>query len=414
MIILKYKNELFKFFIYIFALLVTIFILSNILIKDNITSPTNVEKTIIQSDEDGTKVYVEYPRFKNDEVNSIVTDYLYSYIKDFKSNEKKDKVLDITYQLYYIDEFVNITFHIENTLNNIKNKNILIDLNNSKLAYITQIYDEEYLKTEINDLVYYKYSSEIYEKIQNSTINNFTYILSESKIEVYFNDIKFDNIDYIPYIEILINSSTSAVQDTSLSDKYIAFTYDDGPSKYTKDLLKTLELNNSSATFFMLGNRMKKYEDTVLEVYNSNSEAGSHSYAHKDLTKLSKAELDEDLKKTNDIFNSITNDNLKYLRPPYNYSNQNVLDSGYLIVTWNIDPKDWLVRDSTKIYNNVITHVCDGCIVIMHDIYAPTLEATKMLLPKLDEMGYKVVSISELMKIKNYTATVNKTITSIK
>ncbi|MDD6272945.1 MAG: polysaccharide deacetylase family protein [bacterium] len=414
MILLRYKNELFKFFIYIFALLVAIFILSNILIKDDIPSSTNVEKTIIQSDEDGTNVYVEYPRFKNDEINSIITDYLYSYIKEFKSNEKKDKVLDITYQLFYIDNFVNITFHIENTLNNIKNKNILIDLNNSKLAYITQIYDEEYLKTEINDLVYYKYSSEIYEKIQNSTINNFTYILSESKIEVYFNDIEFDNIDYIPYIEILIDSSASSLQNTSLSDKYIAFTYDDGPSQYTKDLLKTLELNNSSATFFMLGNRMKKYEDTVLEIYNSNSEVGSHSYAHKDLTKLSKLELDEDLKKTNDIFNSITNDNLKYLRPPYNYSNQNVLDSGYLIVTWNIDPKDWLLRDSIKIYNNVITHVCDGCIVIMHDIYEPTIEATKMLLPKLDEMGYKVVSVSELMKIKNYTATVNKTITSIK
>ena len=80
MILLRYKNELFKFFIYIFALLVTIFILSNILIKDDIPSSTNVEKTIIQSDEDGTNVYVEYPRFKNDAINSIITDYLYSYI----------------------------------------------------------------------------------------------------------------------------------------------------------------------------------------------------------------------------------------------------------------------------------------------------------------------------------------------
>lgn len=414
MIILKYKNDLFRFFIYVSAVLVSLFILTNVIIKDEVVDDNTVEKSIINTDDEMSKIYVEYPRFKDDKINNLVTDYVYTFIKDFKSNNIANKALDMTYQLYYIDNFVNITFHIENTLSNIKTKNILINLENKTIDYITHLYSEDYLKKEIYDSVYYKYSLDIYENIKNSTINNFTYILSDEKIEVYFNNIKFENIDYIPYVEISLIESSASIQELSNSNKFISFTYDDGPSKYTRDLLKTLEVNNSSATFFMIGNRMKKYQDVVLDIYNSNSEIASHSYAHKDLTKLSVDELKDDLKKTNDIFNSITSDNLKYLRPPYNYSNANVLNSGYTVITWNIDPKDWLVKDSIKIYNNVIKNVCDGCIVIMHDIYPTTIEATKMLLPKLNEMGYQVVSVSKLMELKDYKITKAKTITRIK
>ena len=76
------------------------------------------------------------------------------------------------------------------------------------------------------------------------------------------------------------------------------------------------------------------------------------------------------------------------------------------IVTWNIDTKDWLNRDSEVIYNNVINNACDGCIVLMHDIYEESIEATKKLIPKLHEMGYEIVSISDLARIKNYDFTV--------
>lgn len=416
MMILKYKKEIIRFFICISFVILMFFIISKIFIKDDKVNKEEIETSIINTNEDNSKIYVEYPRFKDDKINSIITDFIYSYTKKFKSDKTTDKALDITYDLYYTKNLVNVTFHIENTLDNIKNKNILINLDDKKIDYITSLYDGDYLKKEINDLVYYKYSSEIYDKVSSSSINNFTYILNDDKIDVYFNNITFKDIDYIPYINIIISEKASNNNSESKNDfkKYIAFTYDDGPSEYTKDLIKTLELNNSSATFFMLGNRMNVYSDALLEVYNSNSEVGSHSYAHKDLSKLTPLELKEDLDKTNAIFNKITNDNLKYLRPPYNYSNQDVLNSGYINVLWNIDPKDWLSKDSVKIYNSVIKNACDGCIVIMHDIYKESIEATKMLLPKLNEMGYEVVSISKLLEMKEYTPSLNEVITNIK
>ena len=85
-----------------------------------------------------------------------------------------------------------------------------------------------------------------------------------------------------------------------------------------------------------------------------------------------------------------------------------------IIVLWNIDPKDWLVKDSKKVYNSVLKHACDGCIVLMHDLYPTTIEAVKMLIPKLNNMGYEIVSISDLLKYKNYNLKNGEIIRKIK
>lgn len=401
--IIKYKNATLKFISYISAMFLVLFIVTNLLGTGKRINNEIVEKSVISDSNEKYTIYVEYPRFHNDKINTIITNKIYSYIKEFRTIEQTNKVLDITYDLYYFDDYVNITFHIENTQSKIKNQNLLINLEKDKLDYITNIYDSAYLTSTINDLTYYKYSNEIYEEVKASTINNFTYILSDEKIDIYFNNINLDKLDYVPYVTIEIETPVvSDIEYDSSNKKYIAFTYDDGPSKYTQELVKTLELNNSSATFFMLGNRMKNFEELVKKIHGSNNEIASHSYSHKDLTSISKEELDEELNSTNIIFNAITGSNIKYLRPPYNYYNEDVINSNYEIISWNIDPKDWLLKDSTKIYNSVITSACDGCIVVMHDIYEETLEATKKLLPKLNEMGYEVVSISKLAEIKNY------------
>ena len=402
--IIKFKNAFVKYFTYIFALFLALFIITNIFGTGHVDNREYVSTSIIEDMTDDYSIYVEYPRFDNDDINSIIMNKVYSYIKVFKNDDSSNKVLDISYQLYYINnDYVNVTFHIENTQCIVKNQNLLIDLKDKKLSYINSLYDLDYLINEINSLVSDKYSSEIANEIKSSSVSNFTYLIDDDKVDVYFNNINLDDCDEVPYVSIVFDENNFSQVDSDVgSKKYIAFTYDDGPSKYTQELLKILEINDSSATFFMLGNRMKNYEELVRKIKKSNSEIGSHSYSHKNLTRLSEDELSDELNSTNIIYNAITGENLKYLRPPYNYYNDNVINSKYEIITWNIDTKDWLLKDSTKIYNSVISKACDGCIVLMHDIYEESLDATKLLLPKLNEMGYEVVSISKLAEIKNY------------
>lgn len=403
MIILNYENQLYKYFLYISALLVTLFIIVNVFYKEQTKDLKDVKTSTITYKDELTEVNVEYPRFKDDKINKLITDIIYDYVKEFKKFDTVQKSLIMNYKLYYFDNYVNITFNIENTLEKAKNKNILLNLKNKEISYISSVYDKEYLENEINEIVYYKYQTDVYEKIKESNINNNTYIIDENKIEVYFNNINFDNLDYIPYIIIPLTEDTFNEDEVpDENKKYIAFTFDDGPSKYTKELLKTLELNDSTATFFMLGNRMKYNEEIVKEVYKSSSEVASHTYSHKNLNKLSKDDILKEINSTSIIFNKITNNNIKYIRPPYGNYNDTVKSTKFPIILWNIDPKDWLVKDSTKVYNSVLKHACDGCIVLMHDLYPTTIEAVKMLIPKLNSLGYEVVSISDLAKYKNY------------
>lgn len=418
MILLNYKNNFLKYIIYMSCVFLVLLVVVNLMNVNEIKNEEDAVSSSIVYNDDNNDINVIYPRFNNDDINNIITSYIYTYVKKFRLNSGSNKVLNIRYDLYYFNDYVNVVFNIDNSLSNIKYKNILLDLKNEKLAYISNLYEKDYLINEINSLINLKYSSDIYDKIKNSNVDNHTYIINDNKIDVYFNDIDFGTLSYIPMVSIIgDNNSETVSKDDNLDNsdkKFIAFTFDDGPSKYTSELIDTLELNNSSATFFMLGNRMKYNTDIVKKVYDSNSEIGTHTYSHKRLTSLSNDEIYNEINSSEIIFNDITGDHLKYLRPPYGSYNDHIKGLGYNIILWNIDPKDWLTRDSKKIYNSVLNNACDGCIVLMHDIYPETIEAVKMLIPTLNEMNYEVVSISNLIYNKNHILSKDEVISHVK
>lgn len=409
------RNNLYKFFFCSCAVLISLFTLTTMLDLDRKEKVSEVVTSTIEDKTEEYSIKVDYPRFNEDEITKIVTDYVYSYVKEFKANNG-NRTLYITYDLNYIDNYVNIEFNIDNSKSNVKNHNILIDLNKNSVAYISNLYDKDYLQNEINDLVFHKYSKDIYELIREENINNYTYILKDNKIDVYINNLDFSTLN--ERVNISINLSLDAFEwDEQYYDennKFVAFTFDDGPSEYTLDILKTLELNNCSATFFMLGSKMKGNEQIVEEIFNSNSEVASHTYSHKYLTKLDETNITSEINTTNIIFNEITSSNIEYIRPPYGSYNDSVLSlSPVPLVLWSLDTKDWLLRDSEKIYNNVLSTVKDGDIILMHDVYKETVEAVKIIIPALKDMGYEIVSVSNLINIKEYDITNNKVIRKI-
>lgn len=415
MTLIDNKERILKFIICINVLLLVILVAKSLFTSKNSNKDYNyVSTSVIKNESENAKIYVEYPRFNNnDEVNKIITDIIYGYIKDFKNSES-DKSLDITYKTYYIEDYVNITFHIEDTLSRIKNKNVLINLRTNQLSNITSLYDKGLLENTINKLAINSYQKDIYDKIVNENINDFTYIIDIDNIEVYFNNIDWSNIDFIPYVSIDLNESIIYSNNSSGKYKYIAFTYDNGPSEYTSELLDIINSNNSSATFFVTGNNIKGREDIIEKISNSNNEVGSNGYSHVNLNKLSKQELNTEVNSTSELLYSITNKNVEFLRPPFGEYNENVINLPYDVILWNIDSKDWIVRNENKIYNNVMNNACDGCIVLMHDSYQETLEATKRLIPDLKKKGYIVVSVSKLMEKKNFEKSKNSVINYIK
>ena len=186
----------------------------------------------------------------------------------------------------------------------------------------------------------------------------------------------------------------------------IALTFDDGPSKYTSEILETLKSNNSSATFFVLGQEADKYKDTVKLIIEEGSEVGNHTYNHKDLTKLSDEEINNQILNTENLIYGSSGYISSLVRPPYGASDANLNKKiSRPIIKWSVDTRDWQSRDAQKVTSHVLNTVKDGDIVLMHDIYESTNEASKTFIPKLVEMGYQLVTISELAEYRGFPLT---------
>lgn len=185
----------------------------------------------------------------------------------------------------------------------------------------------------------------------------------------------------------------------------IALTFDDGPSKYTWDIVKTLQAHKARATFFVLGNRVPTHQAAIDNVLANHNEIASHSMAHKNLTKLSAAEMVEQIRPVDEALQQQHKYTPALFRVPYGAKNESVQEvlkaEGKPIIGWSVDPYDWKVKDKDKVVEHILSHVQDGDIVLMHDIYQPTAEAVAELVPALQEKGYQLVTVSELAKFRN-------------
>lgn len=182
----------------------------------------------------------------------------------------------------------------------------------------------------------------------------------------------------------------------------VALTFDDGPSpNATEKILDVLKDNYSHATFFVVGGNAEKYPDLLAEIADAGCELGNHTYGHKDLTKLSSAEREEQINLVNRAVNKATGTDTTIVRPPYGAYDDAVLTELQVpVALWNLDTEDWDNRNAQKIVENVMSQVQDGDIILMHDIYDSTAEAVELLVPMLKEQGYQIMSVSEMAHYK--------------
>ena len=178
----------------------------------------------------------------------------------------------------------------------------------------------------------------------------------------------------------------------------VALTFDDGPSKYTNEIIDYLYYNGVKATFFIVGENIETYEDVLQDMLNYGNEIGNHSYSHEWLTKLNKKQLDFQVNQVNKLLDMKFNYTPKYLRPPYGDVNNRLRNLDFDIVLWNIDSRDWKLKNSKSIAKKVLNNNLDGKIVLMHDIYERSYYALKIIIPELKRQGYQFVTISEFRK----------------
>lgn len=180
----------------------------------------------------------------------------------------------------------------------------------------------------------------------------------------------------------------------------VALTFDDGPHEtYSNQILDVLEANHAVATFFEVGCNVVKYPAVVAREAELGCETGSHSNVHKNLSKLTKDALLEDLAAVDAAFLAAGVPAPTLIRPPYGAVNKTVRTAtGRSLVTWNIDTEDWRTKDAQQVISYVQgLQNLDGAVVLMHSIHESSAQAAAVLIPWLQEQGYQLVTVTELL-----------------
>lgn len=212
----------------------------------------------------------------------------------------------------------------------------------------------------------------------------------------------------INFLNIYINGTTNTKKDYLISlyneKKLLVLTFDDGPSKYTTELLDFLESTNTPATFFLLGEQAEKYPDIVLQE-SLNNLVCIHSYTHKFFTKISKEEVLEQVNKTSNIIQDITSITPKYIRVPYGILDDNVKETLKEVnlenVLWTVDSLDWKLKDKDKVIEYIKQNTTGNDIILMHDILQSSIDAAKDIITYYKGLGYEFVSVDEFLTIKD-------------
>ncbi len=375
--------------------------------------------------EQGVAYGLRYPSYDiaayREAVKAAAEELLAEKLKTASATEGTERKLVIDYEDGEAGELLSVLFHI----------NIEID-GVSELSQVQWIYNKKKGEEIEADTLFtdaaYRYAAGLVnetdvraEELTDSegqetgelsgTREEFPeYLLTADGAKFFYESDGLRQSITIPYIElhtymtVTVNGNVPAdgIRELDPSKPMIAFTFDDGPHYIqTPRLLKILEENGARATFFVLGDRSfftESNQKTVKLIYESGNELGSHTYSHQNLPTLSAEEIIEEVTKARENIFALTGEYPTFIRPPYGNVDDKVRKyTNAPLISWNLDSLDWKLRDTDKIVEQVLAEVANGRIVLMHDIYETTVNAVEVLLPRLIEDGYQIVTVRELL-----------------
>jgi len=193
-------------------------------------------------------------------------------------------------------------------------------------------------------------------------------------------------------------SAAELTAEHSDTEKLLALTFDDGPSSsVTPKLLDGLAERGVHATFFLIGNRIEGNEALVTRMESEGHQVGIHTYSHVAITGLTQTQFYRQIGRTRELLTSILGEESFPLRPPYGFVDKNVIQwSNAPIILWSVDPKDWSDHNVQRIASVMINQASPGDIILLHDIFSSTVEATLTAVDELLRQGYYFVTVEEL------------------
>ena len=324
--------------------------------------------------------------------------------------------IQVNYKLYpyitnrcitgkHVDIITNNSTNSNNTdtgMNFYKDSSIIYNVNIDDNTDILAINTENIVNHEIEDKEKDKNNKfQIHEAVNNE-------ILKEN------NDKLLEGNGNCPQLQEENNNEeiklpSKPVFSGNKNKKQIALTFDDGPDEhFTLKILDILKENNVSATFFVLGNSVKKYPNVLNHIRDEGHDIGNHSLSHKNFKKLSEDQIKCEITETEKIIKSVNEGCLPLFRPPFGASNKKVEETihslGYYDIRWSVDTEDWSGIKPSEIMTRIEKQLYPGGIILMHcsgrrQPIENSIKALPEIIRYVKEKGYEFVTISQLLEI---------------
>ena len=175
----------------------------------------------------------------------------------------------------------------------------------------------------------------------------------------------------------------------------------------TEQLIEILGKYNVKATFFVVGEWVDKYPESVKALHDAGHEIMNHSADHAHFNSLSTDEIIADLNACNDKIEAITGVRPTLFRCPYGEYDDHVINAtrsiGMEPIQWDVDSLDWKDLSAADITKRVTSKVQPGSIVLFHNAAKNTPAALSGIIEYLLQEGYTFVPVSEIILKGEYT-----------
>ena len=202
--------------------------------------------------------------------------------------------------------------------------------------------------------------------------------------------------------------SPSVLYSIDTLEPVVALTIDDGPDPVqTPKILDILGQYNAHATFFLISSRISGNEEIVRRMMDEGHEIANHLVYDEPSIRLDSDEFIRQLREADRLLSQFGE--IYWFRPGSGWYNNGMLDiikeHGYQCALGSVYPFDPQIGSTWFIKNYVIWKAKPGEVIVLHDYGARggrTAEALATILPELQERGYSVVTLSDLVEVGNW------------
>lgn len=191
-------------------------------------------------------------------------------------------------------------------------------------------------------------------------------------------------------------------------DKVCSLTFDAAwGNEDTQQLIDILKKYDIQATFFVVGEWVEKYPESVKALSDAGHEVMNHSATHPHMPDLSAEQMTAEVQSCNEKIKAITGVQPTLFRPPYGDYNDAVVSTmrsiGMYCIQWDVDSLDWKNPAPSEITSRVVQNAQNGSIILFHNAAVNTPAALPDVIEGLKAKGFSFLPVSKLIYTENYT-----------